>query len=337
MANLRPVTALDDPLAADFVALNDPERRRRVERAGDYFVVEGLLAIERLLDLGTWAIRSLLLLPRAAERLADRLDALDVPVGVATPDVLRAVVGFDLHRGALASVARQPPADLTALVTAATRPAADSADGTPADLPDDRPDNAPVDLAGDPPGARSDGAPGDLPGEPADLPDGAPGGSAGARAAGPTCRPLLLALEGVNDHENLGALYRNAAGFGVAGVVLDPRCADPFYRRSVRVSLGHVLAVPTARGDGFPGDLHRLHRLGVDTVALTPAADLDLWGLRDRLPPDRPVAVLVGAEGPGLTAGALAGATWRVGIPMTAGVDSLNVATAAAIALHHLR
>ncbi len=144
---------------------------------------------------------------------------------------------------------------------------------------------------------------------------------------------VLAVLEGVNDHENLGALFRNAAALGVGGIVLGPRCADPLYRRSVRVSMGHVLRVPFAPLPGpWPDALERLRAAGHALVALTPAADavpLAAAGLAGRR-----VSLLLGAEGPGLSAAALAAADVRVRIPMAGGVDSLNVATAAAIAFH---
>src|SRR5262249_46982471 len=88
--------------------------------------------------------------------------------------------------------------------------------------------------------------------------------------AAPTARRLAL-VEGVNDHENLGALFRNAAGFGIDGAILDPTAADPLYRRSVRVSMGHVLRVPWTRFDRWPEDLDKLHARGFTVVALTPA------------------------------------------------------------------
>jgi tRNA G18 (ribose-2'-O)-methylase SpoU len=147
----------------------------------------------------------------------------------------------------------------------------------------------------------------------------------------------VLVLEAVNDHENIGALFRNAAAFGVDAVVLDPTTADPLYRRATRVSLGHVLRVPFARvaDGGWPGALGDLQASGFTTVALTPAADAESLG---QLVADRPerVALVLGAEGPGLTAAALAATARRVRIPMSAGVDSVNVATAAAIALSAL-
>lgn len=144
----------------------------------------------------------------------------------------------------------------------------------------------------------------------------------------------LLVLEAVNDHENIGALFRNAAAFGVDAVILDPTSADPLYRRSTRVSLGHVLRVPFGRVEDaqWPAALDDLADAGYDTVALTPGSGSETLG---HLVADRPerVALLVGAEGPGLTAQAMARVTRRVRIPMEPGVDSLNVATAAAVAL----
>lgn len=144
----------------------------------------------------------------------------------------------------------------------------------------------------------------------------------------------LLVLEAVNDHENIGALFRNAAAFGVDAVLLDPTTTDPLYRRSTRVSLGHVLRVPFARfEDGrWPDGLRALSAEGVTTVALTPAAGAEPLG---RLLADAPerLALVLGAEGPGLTEAALAAVDRQVRIPMEPGVDSVNVATAAAIAL----
>lgn len=137
----------------------------------------------------------------------------------------------------------------------------------------------------------------------------------------------IAVLEGVNDHENLGGLFRSAAAFGVDAVLLDPRTADPLYRRSVRVSLGHVLAVPFARVD----DLREVRAAGFEVVALTPDRSAEPIDVLDH---DGKVALLLGAEGPGLTDDALATADRRVRIPMVGGVDSLNVSVAAAVAFH---
>jgi len=144
----------------------------------------------------------------------------------------------------------------------------------------------------------------------------------------------VAVLESLNDFENLGALFRNAAAFGVDAVLLDPQCADPLYRRSVRVSMGHVLRVPFAVLPGdWPASLSMVTGAGLRLLALTPAAGAT--PLREVIAPER-WAVMLGAEGPGLSAAALAAADERVRIPMAAGVDSLNVATAAAVAFAHL-
>ena len=137
----------------------------------------------------------------------------------------------------------------------------------------------------------------------------------------------VVAMEGLTDAENVGAVFRNAAAFGADAVLLDPSCSDPLLRRSVRVSVGNVLKVPWARAVTWPLDLD-----GFDVLALTPAGDVDVTTMAV---PERFV-VLVGAEGEGLTSGALAAADHRVRIPMAEGVDSLNVATALAVALSHL-
>ena len=141
---------------------------------------------------------------------------------------------------------------------------------------------------------------------------------------------LILVLEGVSDHENAGALFRNAAAFGADAVLLTPDCCDPLYRRAVRVSLGHVLHVPFAR---TPDPVAVLRRHGVTVLALTPDTEAD--SVVDVAPAPR-TALLLGTEGTGLRPETLAAADRRVRIPMAPGVDSLNVATAAAVALHRL-
>ena len=144
----------------------------------------------------------------------------------------------------------------------------------------------------------------------------------------------VAVLEGVNDHENLGSIFRNAAGLGVDAVVFGAGCADPLYRRAVRVSMGHALLVPFARADSWPADLYLLRNNGFRLLAMTPGPQArDLSEVMDDLR-DEKVAVLVGAEGPGLTEMALRAADVRVRIPMSRGTDSLNVATAAALAFY---
>ena len=144
---------------------------------------------------------------------------------------------------------------------------------------------------------------------------------------------LVLMAEGVSDNENLGALFRNAAAFGVDAVVLDGTSADPLYRRSVRVSMGQVLRLPFTRVPSAVDGIARLGDMGFEVLALTPSPSAE--DVRTVAPRSRQ-ALLVGAEGRGLSDAALAGADRRVRITMATGVDSLNVATAAAIVLHHL-
>lgn len=144
----------------------------------------------------------------------------------------------------------------------------------------------------------------------------------------------IAVLEGVNDHENLGAIFRNAAGLGVDAVVFGSGCADPLYRRAVRVSMGHALLVPFAKATTWPADLYRLRDKGFRLLAMTPNPKVEtLAEAVDRLAEEK-IAVLVGAEGPGLSDAALRAADVRVRIPMSRGTDSLNVATAAALAFY---
>lgn len=152
----------------------------------------------------------------------------------------------------------------------------------------------------------------------------------------PAAPRRLAVLEALNDAENLGSIARSALALGVDGLLLDPRCADPLYRRSVRVSMGHILALPFAVLPDWPSGLGRLHDAGYLTVALTPAHDaVDLHDIDPRAHPR--TAVLLGAEGPGLSADAQSTARLRARIPMRPGVDSLGVAAAAAIAFAALR
>lgn len=144
----------------------------------------------------------------------------------------------------------------------------------------------------------------------------------------------VAVLEGVNDHENLGSIFRNAAGLSVDAVVFGTGCADPLYRRAVRVSMGHALLVPYAWATAWPGDMSRLRDKGFRILAMTP--DPGAPTLSDAMASvaDDRVALLVGAEGPGLTETAMRASDVRVRIPMSRGTDSLNVATAAALAFY---
>lgn len=143
----------------------------------------------------------------------------------------------------------------------------------------------------------------------------------------------VLVLDAMNDHENMGAIFRTARALGVDAVLLGPRSADPLYRRCVRVSMGHVLHVPFAPVPALPGGYAVLGDAGLATVALTPDPAAPTLDEVDR---DRPLALVLGAEGPGLTDDALRAADVRARIPIAPEVDSLNVSMAAGIALHAL-
>jgi len=255
----------DDPRIAEYRRLNDQSVRRRLER-DEFFISEGWMSIERLLDSGH-RFRSALLSPSRVDRFRpylDRPELTDVPVYVAAGAVMDAVVGFRLPRGVLVSADRKPLASIADLAASAEK---------------------------------------------------------------------LIVLEALNDDENVGAIARAARAFGVDGLVLSPTCTDPYHRRTVRVSMGEILHLRVARAapELWPGPtFDALQRAGFETWALTPdPAAVSVW---DVVVPDR-VAIVLGAEGPGLTAASLGAATHRVRIPIGPAVDSLNVGHAAAIAL----
>lgn len=163
-----------------------------------------------------------------------------------------------------------------------------------------------------------------------------------ARLPTPDSRlPILVVAEHLVDVDNVGSCFRNARAFGAACVLLDERCPDPLYRKAVRTSLGHVLEVPWAQAP-VEDILTALHQRGVTTVGLTPgregclAPPVNLRDLAAHLDPARPAAVVVGNEGSGLSAATLAACSHLACIPMAEGADSLNVATALAVALYEL-
>jgi len=149
-------------------------------------------------------------------------------------------------------------------------------------------------------------------------------------AAGPLSR--ILVLEGVNNPDNVGGLFRTAAAFGIELVVVGPNCGDPFYRKAVRTSMAATLAVPFVKTRHWPGAIVDLRADGFTVVALTPALSA---APLDAVRPIPKLALLVGSEGEGLTTAALSAASMSARIPMAAAVDSLNVTTAASIAMYH--
>ncbi|WP_062215482.1 RNA methyltransferase [Streptomyces sp. NBRC 109706] len=147
----------------------------------------------------------------------------------------------------------------------------------------------------------------------------------------------LVVLEAVNDHTNVGAVFRSAAALGMDAVLLSPDCADPLYRRSVKVSMGAVFSLPYARLSRWPGGLvGEVREAGFQLLALTPEATATDLATVVAEAGDARLALMLGAEGDGLTPRALAVADRRVRIPMAHGIDSLNVAAAAAVACYAL-
>lgn len=144
----------------------------------------------------------------------------------------------------------------------------------------------------------------------------------------------IAVLEDIVDHTNVGAIFRSAAALGVQAIVISPQCADPLYRRSVRVSMGSVFALPWTRASAWPDDLEVIRNSGLALWALTPspaATALDQIGISGTR-----WAIMFGTEGEGLSPGASARADARVRIPMHSGIDSLNVAAASAVAFYAL-
>lgn len=256
-----PVGDPADPRLADY-HLRDATAARRTRAADTFFVLEGPVAIRQALA-SQHRLRSVLLLAGRVDRFDREIGPLlpdAVPVYVVERDVLAGTVGFDLHRGILASAERRPSPSVADVARASRR---------------------------------------------------------------------IGVLEGLNDAENVGVIARAARALRVDALVLDPSCTDPYARRPVRVSMGEILRLRVARAERWPDDLDVLHAHGFETWALTPAGDAaDLWSL----PSPPRLALVLGAEGPGLDPRTIRRVTRTVRIPIDPDVDSLNVGHAAAIA-----
>jgi tRNA G18 (ribose-2'-O)-methylase SpoU len=259
-------SAAGNPGLADYSRLTDVALRRVSEPAGGLYIAESTKVITRALAAGHRP-RSVLLQEQWIPDVEPLLRDTDIPVYVGSASLLEQLTGYNLHRGALASMHRP-----------ALRPAAEViADAT-----------------------------------------------------------RIVVIEDVVDHTNVGAIFRAAAGLGADAVLITPRCADPLYRRSVRVSMGTVLQVPWTRLPDWPEGADILHDAGFHIAALAlseHAVDLADFAAE---PPAR-IALLLGAEGDGLSRDAIHAADSVVTIPMLHGVDSLNVASASAVALWAIR
>ncbi|MFI8276957.1 TrmH family RNA methyltransferase [Streptomyces sp. NPDC085929] len=146
----------------------------------------------------------------------------------------------------------------------------------------------------------------------------------------------IAVFEGFVDHANLGAAFRSAAALGISAILLSPDCADPLYRRAIKVSMGSVFSVPYGRLDKWPADLEKVREAGYRILAMTPSPKATPL---DQVPPERfeRSAIMLGSEGHGLSTHALRAADEWVRIPMAEGIDSLNVAAASAVAFYATR
>ena len=158
---------------------------------------------------------------------------------------------------------------------------------------------------------------------------------AGAAAIG--AARTLVALEGVGNPDNIGGIFRSAAALGAQAIALDPACGDPFYRKAIRTSMGATLRLPFATLEPWPAALRELKQAGFTIAALTPSGTTMADALPEVARGGTRIALLAGAEGPGLTAGALAQADLTVRIPVDPASDSLNVVVAVSIALQRLQ
>ncbi|MHB1234433.1 MAG: TrmH family RNA methyltransferase [Microbacteriaceae bacterium] len=260
------ITDLDHPGLKDYRSLTDVALRRATEPAGGLYLAESAKIIRRALVAGHRP-RSVLLQEQWLDEILPMLTGTEVTVYVGDPALLERLTGYHLHRGAIASMHRPPPASIADVVSGARR---------------------------------------------------------------------IVVLEDIVDHTNVGAIFRSVAGLGADAVLVTPRCADPLYRRSVRVSMGTVFQVPWTRLTEWPDGASRLKEAGFHIAGLalgSGAMPLDEFAAA---PPDK-VALVLGTEGDGLSSRAILSADTIVTIPMLNGVDSLNVASASAVALWALR
>jgi tRNA G18 (ribose-2'-O)-methylase SpoU len=267
MATIVRIEDLSAPGLADYNRLTDAVLRRMSEPARGLYIAESTKVIQRALAAGHRP-RSILLQEQWLADLEPLVEGFeDCVIYVGEGSLLESLTGYNLHRGALASMHRPELADPAVLLAEAKR---------------------------------------------------------------------VVILEDIVDHTNVGAIFRAVAGLGADAVFVTPRCADPFYRRSVRVSMGTVLQVPWTRLPEWPEARMLLANAGFHVAALALADNA--VSLRDfaATAPER-VAIVLGTEGDGLSHTALEAADTIVTIPMLHGIDSLNVASASAVALYALQ
>ncbi|RJG44144.1 RNA methyltransferase [Mesorhizobium sp. DCY119] len=256
---------IDDPADPRVAPYMDIRERDLAGRQGR-FVAEGKVVLNVLFSARRFEAESVLLLENRLAGMTETLKSApaEVPVYVASGDVLDGIAGFHMHRGVLAIGRKRPPETIETLLEA--------------------------------------------------LPE----------------RALVVVLVGIANHDNIGAIFRNAAAFGADAILLDETCCDPLYRKAIRVSVGAALKVPFAVASETSSLVDTLGKHGFEQIALSPQGTVDC---RDMERPQR-LALWFGTEGEGLPE-ALMRRLKTVKIAMAGGFDSLNVAAASAITLHH--
>ncbi|MEI5682140.1 MULTISPECIES: TrmH family RNA methyltransferase [unclassified Mesorhizobium] len=256
---------IDDPADPRVAPYMDIRERDLAGRQGR-FVAEGKVVLNVLFSARRFEAESVLLLENRLAGMTETLKSApaDVPVYVASSDVLDGIAGFHMHRGVLAIGRKRPPETIETILET--------------------------------------------------LPE----------------RALVVVLVGIANHDNIGAIFRNAAAFGADAILLDETCCDPLYRKAIRVSVGAALKVPFAVASETGSLVDTLGKHGFEQIALSPQGTVDC---RDMARPQR-LALWFGTEGEGLPE-KLMRRLKTVKIAMTGGFDSLNVAAASAITLHH--
>lgn len=272
MANLIPINSFDAPELDVYVRLTGAQLRNKLEPTLGVFIAESPTVVEVALGSGCEPLSLLTderLLHGKVNELIERMG--DIPVYVASREVLRSLTGFELTRGVLCAMRRPVTPSVESLCEGAKR---------------------------------------------------------------------ITVLENITDSTNIGAVFRAAAALSVDAVLLTPSCCDPLCRRAVRVSMGTVLQVPWGRIGESSSDwpeqgMERLHALGFKTAAMA-LSDNSISLADPVLQKEEKLAIILGTEGDGLSKSTIASCDYTVKIPMSHGVDSLNVASAGAVAFWQL-
>ncbi|MGH8604157.1 MAG: TrmH family RNA methyltransferase [Gammaproteobacteria bacterium] len=260
------VADLADPRLDEYLRLSEAHLRMRSDVQNGLYIAESTKVVQRAINAGH-VPRSFLLAEKHLDQLTEEFNRFpDAPIFIGDDRQLQDLVGFHLHRGAMAAMNRPEPLDLDEVLEASSR---------------------------------------------------------------------VAILEDIADHTNLGAMIRSASGLGVDAVLLTPKCVDPWYRRSARVSMGTVFDLPWVRMHSWPEDIQTLKKHGYEMLAMELTDDAIPLN-EVEIKAGQKVAMILGNEGRGVTDEALAAVDRTVIIPMYREVDSLNVGAASAIAFWHL-